>query len=361
MIRILHVVTDMGRGGIETMLMNYYRHIDRDVIQFDFLTHRDYRSDYDDEIESLGGVIYHLPKLNPFSKFYKNALRRFLTEHSEYRIVHVHQDCLSSVILKVAKQCNIPVRIAHSHSSSQNKDIKYLIKLIFKQSIPQYATHLMACSKEAGKWMFGKNAEFTVLNNAIDADAYSFNLEKREAVRNSFGISQDALVLGHVGRFSYPKNHTFLIDVFNQVSKIKNAKLLLVGDGKLRREIEEKVESYALQKHVIFTGVREDISDLLQAMDVFVFPSNYEGLPVTIIEAQAAGLPCFISDKVPIECKKTDLVQQIPLSAGAEKWANAITSCNKERKNRYEEIKESGFDIVENAKWLEDYYLEKIR
>lgn len=361
MIRILHVVTDMRRGGIETMLMNYYRHIDRDVIQFDFLTHRDYRSDYDDEIESLGGVIYHLPKLNPFSKFYKNALRRFLTEHSEYRIVHVHQDCLSSVVLKVAKQCNIPVRIAHSHNSNQTKDVKYPIKLYYKRFISKYATHLMACSEEAGRWMFGKNDEFTVLNNAIDAAAYSFNMEKREAVRKSFGISQDALVLGHVGRFSYPKNHTFLIDVFNQVSKIKNAKLLLVGDGKLRKEIEEKVESYALQKHVIFTGVREDVSDLLQAMDVFVFPSNYEGLGIVAIEAQAAGLPCFISDKVPIECKKTDLVQQIPLSAGAEKWANAITSCNKERKNRYEEIKESGFDIVENAKRLEDYYLEKIR
>lgn len=361
MIRILHVVTDMRRGGIETMLMNYYRHIDRDAIQFDFLTHRDYRSDYDDEIESLGGVIYHLPNLNPFSKFYKNALRCFFTAHNEYRIVHVHQDCLSSVILKVAKQCNIPVRIAHSHSNSQNKDLKYPIKLLFKQFIPKYATHLMACSEEAGRWMFGKNDEFTVLNNAIDASVYSYETEKRESVRKSFNIHKDTLVLAHVGRFSYPKNHSFIIDIFRQVSNQRNAKLLLVGDGKLRIEIEEKVKNLGLQSRVIFAGVRSDVADILQGMDVFVFPSNYEGLPVTIIEAQAAGLPCFISDKVPIECKKTDLVQQIPLSAGAEKWANAITSCNKERKNRYEEIKESGFDIVENAKWLEDYYLEKIR
>lgn len=361
MIRVLHVVTDMRRGGLETMLMNYYRKIDRNVIQFDFLTHRDYRSDYDDEIESLGGIIYHLSKLNPFSKSYKNELHQFIKGHSEYEIVHVHQDCLSSVILKEAKRCNIPVRIAHSHNSSQNKDIKYLIKLVFKQSIPRYATHLMACSKEAGKWMFGKSADFSVLNNAIDATKYSFNADKRNVVRNSFGISQDTLVLGHVGRFSYPKNHTFLIDVFNQVSKIKNAKLLLVGDGKLRKEIEEKVESFALQKHVIFTGVREDVSDLLQAMDVFVFPSHYEGLPVTLIEAQSAGLPCFISDKVPIECKKTDLVQQLPLSASAEQWAKDIVVCKQDRKNRYEEIVSSGYDITKNAKWLEEYYLEKIR
>lgn len=361
MIRILHVVTDMGRGGIETMLMNYYRHIDRDVIQFDFLTHRDYRSDYDDEIESLGGVIYHLPKLNPFSKFYKNALRRFFMEHTEYRIVHVHQDCLSSVILKVAKQCNIPVRIAHSHNSNQTKDVKYPIKLYYKQFISKYATHLMACSEEAGKWMFGKNAKFTVLNNAIDAAAYSFNMEKREAVRKSFAISKNTLVLGHIGRFSYRKNHTFLIDIFRQVTNQSNAKLLLVGEGNLKDEIEEKVKRFGLQSRVIFAGVRSDVADILQGMDVFVFPSNYEGLPVTIIEAQAAGLPCFISDKVPIECKKTDLVQQIPLSASPEQWAKAIIGCKKDRNNRYEEIKDSGFDIVENAKWLEEYYLEKIR
>lgn len=361
MIRILHVVTDMRRGGLETMLMNYYRHVDRNTIQFDFLTHRDYRSDYDDEIESLGGIIYHLPKLNPFSKSYKDSLHQFFCDHTEYRIVHVHQDCLSSVILKVAKQCNIPVRIAHSHNSNQTKDAKYPIKLYYKQFIPKYATHLMACSEEAGKWMFGKNAEFTVLNNAIDVAQYSYNAEKREIIRKSFDIPNDTLVLGHVGRFSYRKNHTYLIDIFHKVASQTKAKLLLVGEGDLKAETEEKVKKMRLQNCVIFTGVRSDVIDLLQAIDVFVFPSNYEGLPVTIIEAQAAGLPCFISDKVPIECKKTDLVQQIPLSASPEQWANAIIDCKKDRKNRYEEIKESGYDIVENAKWLEDYYFEKIR
>lgn len=356
MIRILHVVTDMNRGGLETMLMNYYRSIDRSIIQFDFLTHRSYKADYDDEIESLGGEIFHLPRLNPFSRNYKKVLSDFFRSHPEYRIVHVHQDCLSSVVLKIAKQCGVPVRIAHSHSSSQNKDAKYPIKLFYKRSIVKYATKLMACSEAAGKWMFGNSSRFIVLNNAIDSSAYCYNEGVRKRVRSELRISDSELVLGHVGRFAYPKNHTFLVDIFKCISERRDSKLLLVGDGKLRHEIENKVCSLGLKDRVIFTGVRSYVSDLMQAMDVFVFPSNYEGLPVTLVEAQASGLPCFISDKVPIECRKTDLVEQINLSSGAGLWADEILSCKKERRNTTEEIKASGFDIKENALWLTSFY-----
>lgn len=361
MIRILHVVTDMRRGGLETMLMNYYRSISRDKVQFDFLTHRDYKGDYDDEIESYGGIIYHISKLNPFNNEYINELTAFFLTHPEYRIIHVHQDCMSSVILKTAKKCGISVRIAHSHSSNQNKDMKYPIKLFYKQFIPKYATDLMACSEEAGKWMFGKNTSFIVLNNAIDAKKYTYDLQKAASIRKTFEFEKDELVLGHVGRFSYPKNHSFIIDVFHSISKHRKAKLLLVGEGTLRKEIEAKVNQLDLQDNVIFTGVRSDVPDLMQAMDIFVFPSNYEGLPVTLVEAQSAGLPCFISDKVPIECKKTDFVEQIPLSSGADFWAEKILSCRKERRDTFQEICKSGYDIHENAKWLEEYYLEKSR
>lgn len=358
MIRVLQVVTHMNRGGLETMLMNYYRHIDCTQVQFDFLTHRPYDGDYGEEIKSLGGIIYHLPVLNPFSRNYKIALRSFFKNHPEYQVVHVHQDCLSSVILKEAKKCGVPVRIAHSHSSSQDKDIKYPIKMFWRLFIPKYTTDLLACSNDAGKWMF-RGEDFSILNNAIDAKLYEYSPQRKYEQRTKWGILESELVVGHVGRFSPAKNHAFLLDIFYEIQKQIPSKLLLVGDGELRADIEKKIADLKLQDKVIMTGVRSDVADLFQAMDVFVFPSNYEGLPVTMIEAQASGLPCLISDKVPIECKKTDLVQQIPLSIGARVWAKATMKAAKEtlREDRSAQIKAAGFDIAENAKWLQEYYI----
>ncbi|MCD7809855.1 MAG: glycosyltransferase family 1 protein [Erysipelotrichaceae bacterium] len=359
-IRVLHVVTYMGRGGLETMLMNYYRHIDRDKIQFDFLVHRDFEADYDSEILSLGGKIYHLPKLNPLSLNYRKQLDSFFKQHKEYKIVHVHQDCLSAIVLKVAKKAEISVRIAHSHSSSQDKNVKYLIKLFYRQFIPKYATDLFACGREAGDWMF-KEKNYHVVRNAISSKDYIYKSNIRMKIREDLNLKND-FTIGLVGRFSYPKNHDFLLDIFNELVNINpNSKLLLVGDGDLRLQIEEKINKLTLKDKVILTGVRTDISDLLQAMDVFVMPSLYEGLPLSIIEAQASGLPCFISDKVPIECKKTDLVTQISLSESPEYWAKQILHTKDiERRNTYEEIVESGFDIEENAKLLQEFYIRKV-
>lgn len=358
MIRILHVVTHMNRGGLETMIMNYFRNMDREKIQFDFLVHRTEKADYDDEILSMGGKIYRISRLNPFDRNYRSELNVFFKQHKEYKIVHVHQDCLSSIILKAAKKNGVQVRIAHSHNSSQDKNIKYLVKLIYRQSIPKYATHLMACSQEAGKWMF-RGAEFQVLNNAIDTKAYVVDEEKRRQVRERFGISKQELLIGHVGRFCYPKNHDFLVDVFKVINGMKISKLILVGDGELRTEIEEKIEHLGLTEQVIFTGIRSDVADLLQAMDVFVFPSHYEGLPVTLIEAQAAGIPCLISENISIECKKTNLVWQKSLSDSIEEWAEKILElASIKKKNTYQEIVSAEYDIKENAKWLQKFYLK---
>ena len=356
-VRILHVVTYMGRGGLETMIMNYYRRIDREKVQFDFLTHRDFEADYDAEVLSLGGHIYHLPVLNPFSNTYKRALHDFFQSHPEYKVIHVHQDCLSSVILKVARENGVEVRIAHSHSSNQDKNIKYPIKLYYKRKISKYATHLISCGKDAGNWMFG-GAEFEVLNNAIDVKAYVYNSKKRQDMREKLGIRENTLLVGHVGRFFETKNHAFLIDIIAKLSKRMDAKLLLVGDGVLREVIEDKVKQAGLEDKVIFTGVRKDVVDLMQAMDVFVFPSLYEGLPVTMIEAQAAGLPCIISDGVSRECIKTDMVRQVSLKESIDKWIEEILDAVKmERKNTYEDIKGSGYDIEENARVLQSFYL----
>lgn len=361
MIRVLHVVTHMNRGGLETMIMNYYRNIDREKIQFDFLVHRKYEADYDKEIESLGGKIYRLSVLNPFSLSYRQELNSFFKKHKEYQIVHVHQDCLSSIILKSAKRNNVKVRIAHSHSISQDKNIKYLIKMFYRQFIPKYATDLMACGEAAGKWMFS-GSQFCVLNNSINTELYSFNEEKRKRVRAEFNIAENELVIGHVGRFSPPKNHDFLIKTFKEVIQKENAKLLLVGDGNLRGIIENEIEKLGLKENIIFTGVRSDVADLMQAMDVFVFPSLYEGLPVTMVEAQAAGLPCVISDNVPSECIITEgLVTKCSLNDSDDVWANYILkSINKQRRDTRNEIINAGFDIKESAKNLEKFYYKKL-
>lgn len=359
-IRVLQVVTHMNRGGLETMLMNYYRHIDRDRVQFDFLVHRDKRAAYDDEIEALGGKIYRLPRLVPWSVHYQKALNCFFDSHSEYKIVHVHQDCLSSVILKVAHKHGVPVRIAHSHNSNQDINLKYLIKMFYKQSIPRYANKLFACGQLAGEWMFG-GAPFEVLNNAVDIKKYLYDHECARQIRDKLMIPQDAFVFGHIGRFSYQKNHSYLIDIFASVaSKEPKAKLLMVGDGDLRPEMEAKVKVLGLIDRVIFTGVRSDVPELLQAMDVFVFPSLYEGLPVTIVEAQAAGLPCVISDQVPSDCAVTDLVEFMSLASSPEEWAERIIAAKgTPRRNTYDEVARAGFGIAENAAWLEKFYLSK--
>ena len=361
MIRVLQVVTYMGRGGLETMLMNYYRNIDRNKVQFDFLTHRDERWDYDDEIESLGGKIYHLPKLNPFSKSYLNALDKFFKEHKEYQIVHCHQDCLSGVVLKVAKKNRVRFTIAHSHNANQDKNLKYLIKVFEKRKIHKYADKLFACGDEAGRWMFNTD-DFEVLNNAIDTDLYTYDKEKADKVKKEFGI-ENKFVVGHVGRFNPQKNHGFLIDVFNEVQKVKeDSVLMLVGDGDLRPEIEQKVRDLGLSDKVIFTGVRSDVNDLMQGMDVFLFPSLYEGLGIVLIEAQASGLKCVISNTIPKDGVLTKDVTSISLNQSPAVWANEILKYQEyKRANNKKIIKKANYDIKNNAKTLEQFYIENAR
>ena len=360
MIRILHIVTYMGRGGLETMLMNYYRHIDRDKIQFDFLVHRDFEADYDEEILSLGGRIYHVSRLIPWSRSYREELKTFFRKHPEYKIVHVHQDCLSAVALQCAKECGVPVRIAHSHVASQDKNLKYLIKLYYKRKIPSYATDLLACSHAAGDFMFPGHS-YQIMKNAIEVDRFTYNSAVRKKIRDEFGFD-DKIVIGHIGRFFPQKNHSFLIQVFAECLKREpKARLLLVGDGELRKDAEAQVNELGIADKVIFTGVRGDVEELLQAMDVFLFPSLYEGLPVTMIEAQASGLPCVISDQVSKECIITDdlvKIQSLKNSAGV--WADIVLElAAQKRVDHSEEVKTSGYDVKNAAARAEKFYIKK--
>ena len=262
--------------------------------------------------------------------------------------------------MKVAEKNGVPVRIAHSHASSQDKNLKYLIKLWHKRYIPTCATDLFACGKEAGDWMFS-GADYKIIKNAISAKDYVFDIGKREKIRKELNLGT-SFTLGLTARFSWAKNHYFLLEIFSEVLKMEpSAKLLLVGDGDLRENIEAKINELRLTGHVIMTGIRSDVQYLLQAMDVFVMPSNYEGLGVAAVEAQAAGLPCFLSEKVPIACKMTDSVYYISLSEPAKIWARQILSVKgKERKNTYQEIKDADYDIDENAQKLQMFYVKRM-
>ncbi|MBR5498049.1 MAG: glycosyltransferase family 1 protein [Clostridia bacterium] len=356
-LRVLHIVTYMGRGGLETMIMNYYRNIDRSKVQFDFLVHRDFKADYDDEIESLGGRIYRISQLNPFSISYYKELNKFFSEN-RYKIVHCHLDCMSAIPLSVAKKFNIPVRIAHSHTSYQDKNFKFIIKAFAKNFIHKYATKLFACSEIAGKWMFG-NHNYEIFNNAIDTKKYIYNQNIQSKVKSQFNLNNN-FIIGHVGRFNPPKNHNFLIDIFFEVYKKDNtAKLVLVGSGDLQKNIENKVKNYGITNNVLFLGSRDDVHEILQAFDVFVFPSLYEGFPVTSVEAQAAGLSAVLSDAITKECKINDNVKFLSLNDAPKKWADEILKFKDYRKvSCSEKILKAGYDIIEKSKWLENYYLE---
>ena len=356
-IRILHIVTNMSYGGLENLLMNYYRNIDREIIQFDFLTHVDIHQDFEDEIRMLGGRIYRLPRLNPFSPSYRKKLDGFFRLHPEYTIAHCHLDCLAGIPLKAAQKNHVPIRIAHGHGCSQNHNLKYLIKMLYKPTIPRYATALFACGEKAGDWMFG-GEPYTVMRNAIDAGAFRYGRERACQKKEELGFV-GKFVIGHVGQFREEKNHLFLIEVFAEIArKDDNCVLLLVGKGPKMEPAKERARALGIAEKVCFAGARSDIPELMQAMDVFVLSSIYEGLPVTMVEAQAAGLPCVISSGISAECKLTDAVEQIALSEGAPVWADRILTYKTfSRQDTYDRIVESGFDIQANARWLKDFYL----
>lgn len=359
MIRILQCVNDMHRAGLETMLMNYYQNIDRTKIQFDFLTHRPYRSDYDDEIESLGGKIYYAPRLYPQNyPAYFRWMKKFFKDHPEYKIVHSHIDTMSYLPLLAAKKAGVPIRIAHSHNTSLDKDFKYLLKQYFRLRINSVCTHRLACGEEAGKFLFG-NREFKVIPNAIDAEKFYFNEELRCKKRKELGL-EDKFVVGHVGRLSYQKNHKFLIEIFNELLKKEpDSILLLVGVGEKEEELKRQVKSLNIEDKVNFLGNRSDVNELYQAMDVFVMPSFFEGIPVVGVEAQFANLPCIFSDKVPEEVKFTDNCVFLPLSKGLDSWVNDVLevydNCRLKQPNSF---KDSIYNIEYSHTLLENVYLE---
>jgi len=299
-IRVLHAVVNMNRGGAETLIMNLYRNIDLSKIQFDFLTSKE--GVFDQEIIEMGGRIHRIPYITDGGhKNYIRHLDQFFKENAHYNIVHSHMDKMSGFVLRAAKKAGVPTRIAHSHNTQSEGGLAAKIYKSYAGSqIPKVSTHYLACSNVAAKWLFKRKASSsTLLKNGIDINKFSFSKAIRDQMRDDLGIETGELVVGHIGRFNHQKNHSFLIDIFKELLRtVPNAVLILAGDGPLRSVIEEKVKHLNLENKVQFLGIRSDVEFLLQAFDVFVFPSLHEGLPITLIEAQASGLPCVISDVI---------------------------------------------------------------
>ncbi|HLR52451.1 MAG TPA: glycosyltransferase family 1 protein [Candidatus Avamphibacillus sp.] len=362
-IRVLQVFAQMNRGGAETMIMNLYRNIDRSKIQFDFIVHTEEKCDFDDEIYKLGGRIFRVPAYKGKNHInYWKSWRDFFNDHPEYNIIHGHVRSTAAIYLRIAKKYGLTT-IAHSHNISSGNGFSALIKNLLQYPIRYVADYLFACSKAAGKWLFGteacKKSNFHILNNAIDVKDFTFNKEVRKKKRKEFGI-EDRFVIGHVGRFHPQKNHDFIVDIFKSIhDRYNNAVLLLVGDGELRQTMERKVNELGLSDQVIFTGVRSDIPELMQTMDLFLFPSLYEGLGIVVVEAQAAGLHCIVSKTIPKEVYITDLVKSISLKQKAEEWADeALKIAEFDRLNFRDTVKSSGYDITETTKWVENFYLQ---
>jgi glycosyltransferase involved in cell wall biosynthesis len=362
-IRVLHVVVNMNRGGAETLLMNLYRNIDRSKIQFDFLTCKE--GVFDTEIIQMGGVVHRIPYITEVGHFhYIKELERFFTANCNYKIVHSHMDKMSGFVMREAKRAGIPIRISHSHNTqSEGSFVARLYKWYSGQFINQNTTNFFACSNSAAQWLFAKNStNSTIIKNGINIEQFVFSTEIRKEVRREFQLDDETIVIGHVGRFCHQKNHSYILDVFSQYHQLQEKSfLILVGDGPLRSEIEQKVKLLKLENKVKILGVRSDINRLLQAFDVFLFPSLHEGLPVSLIEAQGAGVSCLISDQISNEVDLgMDLIEYAKLS-DLEDWVQKlqeIISRNHYRKTNNTYLYEKGYDIKKTACDIEDFYLK---
>lgn len=370
-INVLVLITAMDRAGAETMMMNYLRHIDRNKIHMDFVVNREHESDYEKEIESLGSHVYHLSPIYPHTvRKYKREFKKFLKEHPYYDVVHSNLEERSAYPLAIAKKAGIDLRIVHAHSNLKHIDIKYLFRIYLKRKLRGKYTHSFACSTGPAKWLFGDDKRTIIVRNAIDTDEFCYDEELRKKAREELGVNDDTYVIGHVGRFSYEKNHKYLLRTFDEVVKMRpNSKLVLIGGGKnnselrLKEEIIKTIDELNLKDKVIMLGVREDMPYIMQAFDLFALPSSSEGFPVTLMEAQSLGLKCLVSEAVPRECNVTGEIRYLPMNTSLEEsaWEALVLKDKKvDPLEMNRKIKASGYDIKTNAMWLERVYSKAI-
>ena len=367
-IRVLHITEMLSAAGIESFIMNVYRNIDRNKVQFDFLVLRDEKEFYDDEIASLGGRKYfvHSDKKNTLIRVLEESrqLEAFLQEH-HYDIVHIHYTTpLRAFYLVAAKKAGVSTRIYHSHSAevSGKSKIKLAIYSYCKRIIDKYATHCFSCSEAAAKWIFSdkalKDGQVKVIHNGIDTNRFKFDENIRKTVRNELGIDKDTFVLINTGRFTEQKNQSFILDIVAEMNKKIKVNLLLLGDGPLKRQCQDKAKKLEIDRIVKFLGVKSNVQDYLFAADYYVMPSLYEGLPVAGIEAECTGIPCAFSDNITREVAIGENTIFFDLQKKADEWGRQILETQGYREeNAVKNVKAAGYDIKDVALWLQDYYM----
>lgn len=363
-------------GGTEAVMENIYKNINRKIYSIDFLflgRKTDDCSEFSKMVSRESKIFYACTRSESLIKNHKNIKNVLISNH--YDIVHSHMDACGDYVLKIAKDCGVKVRIAHSHNTGHLKNVQglkdsihRLVLDIERFRIRMFATHFVACSSEAGRWLFGKNIDrksnYLLFKNAIDVNAYKFDEKVRNKVRKALHLEKKKII-GHVGRFEYQKNHPYLIEVFKNVHlKEKDTVLLLIGEGRGRANIEKLVEDAGLEKAVRFLGMVSNVNEVLQAMDIFVMPSYYEGLSVALVEAQASGLSCIVSDTVSPESDISGNVDFLDIGLDADKWSDKILSILRENKIRNcprEQLQKKGFDMITNIHTLENFYKESMK
>ena len=383
---VLHVVGRLDIGGAESRIMDLYRNIDREKVQFHFMQHTSDKCAFEEEVLSLGGKVYHVPRFNVKNYFeYKKAWKEFFAVHPEIKVVHGHMTSTAAIYLPIAKKAGVQVTIAHARSAGVDPGIKGKITNFLRRNLYKKCDYRFTCSKLAGEAVFGNQKEekrkAKFIPNAIEVDKFAFDIETRVSVRQELGIA-DKYVIGHVGRFAPMKNHIYMLEILEQCIKIEKEKnlsetvMMFLGDGPLKEEIQQKAAEKGIASRILFMGNKVDVYRYYQAMDYFLLPSFYEGLPGTAIEAQASGLPGIISDAVTEEAVVTDLMQMRSVKEDARVWAEEIMiesqkywmarkgmcvekqdSVIKARGSYAEIVKKAAFDVIEQAKRMEEFYL----
>ena len=355
-LRVLQIIGIVCGGGVEAVIMNYYRNINRENVQFDFIVDGKKKTLLDDEIESFGGKVYHVTA-------YKENIFRYMYDvykvmkNNQYSIIHDNMNTMSFFSLLPAWIAGKSIRIIHNHTTNAKKDgCKYYMKKILRPFAPLFANHYLACSEFAGEWMYGKKAMISkhvkVINNAIDLNKFAYSQELRSKLRSQYDITENEIIVGHVGRIAPQKNHMFLLDVFADFYKNHhNSRLMLIGDGPLREQVIYRAKELGISKKVMFLGLRKNVYEFYSAMDIFVLPSLYEGLPVVTVEAQANGVPVCVSTAIPEEAVVLDNVKRLPLTEGTSVWReNMEALLGKRNLDSAEDMTSAGFSIKTRSK-----------
>ena len=361
MTHILFISSALNRAGTETFMMNVFRHIDPKRFHVDFLIFSKEDTDYTREVEKSEHKVWRIVSRRDGALQYYKELKQFFRLHGkDYHAIHWCGNSLSSMApIFYAWKYGVPVRIVHAHSSSAAGWHNRFLHKLHRKFVARITTHHLACSSAAAKWFFPNDKDAIIINNGIDVEKYQYNPTVREKVRAELGITDGTIVLGHVGRFCAEKNHTFLLDIFNSFLTLQNkAILMLIGKGELENEVKNKADELGISSHILFMGERSDVPNLLQAMDCFVLPSIFEGLPFVLVEAQAAGLPCFVSAAVNRDITLTPHIFYESIDTPPATWANKIYSCIKEcvRTDTSRCLEKAGYSIMASIKKLENLY-----